>query len=66
MVGAQVFVWKEDLDAAANEVPVDEFDIQPLFYEPGQKSYMREHVAYEVLKYVLALTQTTACIHTDS
>ena len=46
----QVFVWKEKLDAQANEVPVDEFDVNSLYYEPGQRSYMREHVAYEVLK----------------
>ncbi|KAK9812205.1 hypothetical protein WJX73_004025 [Symbiochloris irregularis] len=46
----KVFVWKENLDAAVHEKPVDEFDINSLYWEPGQKSYMREHVGYEVLK----------------
>lgn len=50
LIRLQVFVWKEDLDAAAHEKPVDEFDINSLYWEPGQKSYMREHVGYEVLK----------------
>lgn len=43
-------MWKEGLDAAAHEKPVDEFDINSLYWEPGQKSYMREHVGYQVLK----------------
>lgn len=48
--GMQIFIWKETLDEAANEKPVDEFDLVSLYIEPGQKSYMREHVAYEILR----------------
>lgn len=38
-------MWKEPLNADNNEVPVDGFDMNSLFYEPGQRSYMRDHVA---------------------
>ena len=46
----QRFVWKEPLNVDNNEVPVDAFDMNSLFYEPGQRSYMRDHVAYMVRK----------------
>ena len=38
------------MDPKANEVPVDAFEVNSLYWEPGQKSYMREHVGFTVLK----------------
>lgn len=46
----QVFVYKPSLDKAAGEKKVRTFDLNSLYYEPGQKSYMREAIAYQVLQ----------------
>lgn len=47
---AQNFIYKPKLDKGANESKVATFDLNSLYYEPGQKSYMREAIAYEVLR----------------
>lgn len=47
----QDFIYKPSLDSASGEKKVDRFDLNSLYYEPGQKSYMREAIAYQVLKY---------------
>lgn len=46
----QEFIYKPILDKAVNEKKVDKFDLNSLYYEPGQKSYMREAIAYQVLQ----------------
>ena len=46
----QDFIYKPILDKAVNEKKVDKFDLNSLYYEPGQKSYMREAIAYQVLQ----------------
>ena len=62
----QTFVWKAQLDAANNEVPVDVFDMDSLFYEPGQRSYMRDHVAYTVSRLsMLASSVAECCMYAD-
>ena len=38
------------MNKAAKENKVDTFDLNSLYYEPGQKSYMREAIAYQVLQ----------------
>jgi hypothetical protein len=46
----QDFVYKQVLSKAAGEHRVAKFDLNSLYYEPGQKSYMREAIAYQVLQ----------------
>ncbi len=47
---AQEFVYKPQLNTATKEKRVKAFDLNSLYYEPGQKSYMREPIAYQVLQ----------------
>ena len=38
------------MDSAAGQKKVNDFDLNSLYYEPGQKSYMREAIAYQILQ----------------
>jgi len=46
----QDFIYEPVLDEAAGQHKVKQFDLNSLYYEPGQKSYMREAIAYQVLQ----------------
>lgn len=46
----QDFIYEPVLNKAATQKKVDKFDLNSLYYEPGQKSYMREAIAYQVLQ----------------
>ncbi len=46
----QDFIYKPVINKALGERKVAKFDLNSLYYEPGQKSYMREAIAYQVLQ----------------